>query len=128
MVDRNLQVSYMIVDEMHHEHPELIKDQYWDEIFPNQLPYTAGTERFREEHPAPSTAKIEVSKTEAMPTNLSSVKVDEMVGKTATTSQTQENVAPSTNVITNYKFPENDDEVRIKTKRKNSMIGFDFFL
>lgn len=25
MVDRNLQVSYMIVDEMHHEHPELIR-------------------------------------------------------------------------------------------------------
>lgn len=40
LVDRNLQVSYLIVDEMHHEHPELIKDQYWDEIFPTELPYT----------------------------------------------------------------------------------------
>ncbi|XP_055907865.1 bestrophin-2 isoform X3 [Eupeodes corollae] len=96
MVDRNLQVSYMIVDEMHHEHPELIKDQYWDEIFPNELPYSQATEKFREEHPEASTAKIEVSKSAAMPTNLSSVKIDEMVGKTG---QMQ---------AVNYKFPETD--------------------
>lgn len=83
MVDRNLQVSYMIVDEMHHEHPELIKDQYWDEIFPNELPYSQAAEKFREEHPEPSTAKIEVSKSAAMPTNLSSVKIDEMVDDAA---------------------------------------------
>jgi hypothetical protein len=25
-------VSYLVVDEMHAEHPELIKDQYWDEV------------------------------------------------------------------------------------------------
>lgn len=43
LVDRNLQVSYLIVDEMHHEHPELIKDQYWDEVFPTELPYTVFT-------------------------------------------------------------------------------------
>lgn len=96
MVDRNLQVSYMIVDEMHHEHPELIRDQYWDEIFPNELPYSQAAEKFREEHPEPSTAKIEVSKAAAMPTNLSSVKIDEMVGKTG---QMQ---------AVNYKFPESD--------------------
>ncbi|XP_067619030.1 bestrophin-2a isoform X5 [Eurosta solidaginis] len=78
MVDRNLQVSYLIVDEMHHDHPELIKDQYWDEVFPNELPYTVASERFREEHPEPSTAKIEVSNKNAMPTTLSSVRIDEM--------------------------------------------------
>uniref|UniRef100_A0ABD2XS31 Bestrophin homolog n=1 Tax=Trichogramma kaykai TaxID=54128 RepID=A0ABD2XS31_9HYME len=61
IVDRNLQVSYLIVDEMHHEHPELIRDQYWDEIFPSQLPYTAAAEPFREEHPQPSTAGIQLS-------------------------------------------------------------------
>ena len=49
LIDRNLQVSpynnneqqhhfllaqvaYMIVDEMHAEHPELVKDQFWDEV------------------------------------------------------------------------------------------------
>lgn len=110
MVDRNLQVSYMIVDEMHHEHPELIKDQYWDEVFPSELPYSVAAERFREEHPEPSTAKIEISKNGAMPSTLSSVKIDEMmVGSKSKLNQLQE---------VNYKFPEvPTDEVRIKRKQ-----------
>ncbi|KAH8397681.1 hypothetical protein KR215_006750 [Drosophila sulfurigaster] len=86
MVDRNLQVSYLIVDEMHHDHPELLKDQYWDEVFPNELPYTIAAERFRENHPEPSTAKIEVPKTAAMPSTMSSVRIDEMVGNNGTSS------------------------------------------
>ncbi|KAJ3658363.1 hypothetical protein Zmor_010106 [Zophobas morio] len=56
MVDRNLQISYLIVDEMHHEHPELIRDQYWDEVLPTELPYTEETQK--EMHPLPSTANI----------------------------------------------------------------------
>lgn len=55
------QVSYLIVDEMHHEHPELIRDQYWDEIFPTELPYTAAAQPYREEPPEPSTAGIQLS-------------------------------------------------------------------
>ncbi|XP_031617127.1 bestrophin-4 isoform X2 [Contarinia nasturtii] len=86
IIDRNLQVSYMIVDEMHHEHPELIKDQYWDTILPSDdLPYTE--ENLREQHPQPSTANIEVPKrvfTSAMFTGLSSsAKVDEMADDNA---------------------------------------------
>lgn len=38
LIDRNLQMSYLIVDEMHYEHPELLKDQYWEEVVPKELP------------------------------------------------------------------------------------------
>ena len=32
VLDLLAQVAYMIVDEMHAEHPELVKDQFWDEV------------------------------------------------------------------------------------------------
>lgn len=97
MIDRNLQVSYMIVDEMHHEHPELIRDQYWDEVFPAELPYTVASQR--EGPPEPSTATINVKPNDAemIPVVPSSVKVDDMVGKSLQTvnytfpSQTEQN-------------------------------------
>lgn len=60
MIDRNLTVSYLIVDEMHQEHPELIKDQYWEEVFPNELPYT--DESKRPVPPEPSTAKLGIAR------------------------------------------------------------------
>ncbi|KAM8708327.1 hypothetical protein ACLKA7_015320 [Drosophila subpalustris] len=60
IIDRNLTVSYLIVDDMHQEHPQLIKDQYWDEIFPNELPYT--DESKRPVPPEPSTAKLGISR------------------------------------------------------------------
>ena len=34
------QVTYLIVDDLHNEHPDLVRDQYWDSTFP-ELPYTA---------------------------------------------------------------------------------------
>lgn len=117
MIDRNLQVSYLIVDEMHHDHPELIKDQYWDDIFPNELPYTIATERFREEHPEPSTAKIDVSKSGAMPTTMSSVRIDEMVGKEAQNAPLQ---------TVNYKFPENVNEEEVRIKTSNDLLEIRF--
>ncbi|XP_071522927.1 uncharacterized protein [Panulirus ornatus] len=64
LVDRNLQVSYLIVDEMHSEHPELIQDMYWDEVFPQELPYTIASEPFKRIPPQGSTANIEVPETE----------------------------------------------------------------
>ncbi|KAF2355686.1 Bestrophin/UPF0187 [Trinorchestia longiramus] len=62
LVDRNLQVSYLIVDEMHNEHPELIQDMYWDEVVPQELPYTVASQEYKPIEPhLGSTANIEVS-------------------------------------------------------------------
>jgi Bestrophin, RFP-TM, chloride channel len=44
LIDRNLQTSYIIVDDMHHDHPALLKDQYWDQI-PTELPDCGREER-----------------------------------------------------------------------------------
>ncbi|KAJ6646283.1 Bestrophin-2 [Pseudolycoriella hygida] len=113
MVDRNLQVSYMIVDEMHNDHPELIKDQYWDEIFPNELPYTSETIAFKESHPMPSTANIYAAVNARQ-----QGKFDEMVGKNE--------------YSVNYKFPDcnieanNDDAasgIHFTAGRKTSRRG-----
>ncbi|XP_037818017.1 bestrophin-4-like [Lucilia sericata] len=64
LIDRNLQVSYLIVDEMHNEHPELIKDQYWDEVFPAKMPYkTDGIIKIPEDPPLHSTAELDKKNT-----------------------------------------------------------------
>jgi len=45
LIDRNLQVSYLIVDEMHEEYPDLMQDKYWDQIYPKELPYGGNSTR-----------------------------------------------------------------------------------
>ncbi|KAH7939255.1 hypothetical protein HPB52_009688 [Rhipicephalus sanguineus] len=45
-LDRNLQVSFQIVDDMHQRHPRLVRDIYWDEAEP-QLPYTKSSVNLR---------------------------------------------------------------------------------
>jgi len=62
LIDRNLQVAYLIVDDMHAEHPELVKDQFWDEGIPDELPYTVAAEECRPSEPwLGSTADVIVS-------------------------------------------------------------------
>ncbi|KAJ8931044.1 hypothetical protein NQ314_016072, partial [Rhamnusium bicolor] len=74
----NWMVAYLIVDEMHHEHPQLVKDQYWDEVFPQELPYTVASEAFRGTHPLPSTANIAVKPQDQEFIGPSSLKIDDM--------------------------------------------------
>lgn len=60
----------MIVDEMHQEHPELLKDQYWDEVVPKELPYTVASEHYRREEPKGSAEKYKVKAQDAVYANL----------------------------------------------------------
>ena len=62
LIDRNLQVAYLIVDEMHAEHPELVRDQFWEDGIPDELPYTMAAEETRTGEPwKESTAEIAIS-------------------------------------------------------------------
>jgi len=35
LIDRNHKYVYLVVDEMHSEHPELLQDKYWDKVIPD---------------------------------------------------------------------------------------------
>ena len=59
-----VQISYLIVDEMHEEHHELMQDAYWDEVYPDQLPYTPGSESTKTKGFMGSTHKMKLEKTE----------------------------------------------------------------
>ncbi|XP_053687646.1 bestrophin-2-like [Sabethes cyaneus] len=70
LIDRHIKASYMIVDEMHNEHPELLKDQYWDEVVPKELPYTVASEHYRREEPKGSAEHYVVKESEAVYANI----------------------------------------------------------
>ena len=48
LVDRHLQVGYLTCDPTV-EKPELLKDKFWNEIIPTDMPYTVGSEPYRAE-------------------------------------------------------------------------------
>ena len=47
MVDRHLQLSYMMVDFVGQHPPKLEKDDHWDVCIPDELPYTVASLPFR---------------------------------------------------------------------------------
>ena len=49
----------MIVDDMHHNYPELLKDMHWNESVPITLPYTEETQHYRKEEPKGSAEQRE---------------------------------------------------------------------
>lgn len=52
LIDRHIQVAYMIVDDMYTSHtPELVKDIHWADTVPTILPYTEETVRYPKEEP-----------------------------------------------------------------------------
>lgn len=60
----------MIVDEMHDEHPELLKDQYWEEVVPKELPYTVASEHYRRTEPKGSAEKYKIKEADAVYANV----------------------------------------------------------
>ncbi|KAF6200465.1 hypothetical protein GE061_004908, partial [Apolygus lucorum] len=70
LIDRHVKAAYMIVDEMHEEHPELLKDQYWDEVVPKDLPYTLASEHYRRHEPKGSAEHYKVKESDAIYANL----------------------------------------------------------
>ena len=66
IIDWNLKLSYLIVDEMHAEHPEMIKDAFWElPSYEVTLPYAPGTEPAKGDIFKGSAAGMEVSTKEA---------------------------------------------------------------
>lgn len=63
-LDRNLQVSFIIVDEMHRKHPRLVKDAYWDELEP-QLPYTKSSVNLRSQPHLGSAINLDINPEES---------------------------------------------------------------
>lgn len=64
----------MIVDEMHEEHPELLKDQYWEEVVPKDLPYTVASEHYRRDEPKGSAELYKVKEADAVYANIMPMK------------------------------------------------------
>lgn len=60
----------MIVDEMHEEHPELLKDQYWEEVVPKDLPYTVASEHYRKQEPKGSAEHYKIKEADALYANI----------------------------------------------------------
>ncbi|XP_029171041.1 bestrophin-4 isoform X2 [Nylanderia fulva] len=119
LIDRNLQVSYLIVDEMHHDHPELIRDQYWDEIFPMELPYTAAAQV--EAHPEHSTAGIQLSpaQQELQP---SSVKIEDLApDEQKFTSEIADDAASGIHFIASGKISRSAS--RVSNRERNLSTG-----
>lgn len=55
---------------MHEEHPELLKDQYWDQVVPVDLPYTVASEHYRRYEPKGSAENYKVKTSDAMYANI----------------------------------------------------------
>ncbi len=46
VLDRNVQVGFMLVDDLYRKHPKMMQDQFWNEIEP-EIPYTEAAKDFK---------------------------------------------------------------------------------
>ncbi|XP_050299323.1 bestrophin-4-like [Anthonomus grandis grandis] len=64
MIDRNIQVCYLLVDKIHQDHPKLMKDYYWQQTAPDSLPFTVASQQYMKEIPIQSAENLKVKKTD----------------------------------------------------------------
>lgn len=50
--------------------PELLKDQYWEEVVPKDLPYTVASEHYRRDEPKGSAEMYKVKEADAVYANI----------------------------------------------------------
>ncbi|XP_058976712.1 bestrophin-4-like [Musca domestica] len=115
LIDRNLQVSYLIVDEMHNEHPELLKDQYWQSFYQKQTG----------DPPLHSTAKL--GETESRNTLLSGNILDSLTNfflkrGSKTNSQYDENVKELESTIKQY-FDDDKFKIFHDSEERNTNLN-----
>ncbi|KAH1022105.1 hypothetical protein HUJ04_011546 [Dendroctonus ponderosae] len=64
MIDRHIQVCYLLVDKIHQDHPKLKKDYYWQQTAPDTLPFTVASQQYMKDTPVQSAEKLQVKKTD----------------------------------------------------------------
>ncbi|XP_060530682.1 bestrophin-2-like isoform X2 [Cylas formicarius] len=64
MIDRNIQVCYLLVDKIHQQHPKLMKDYYWLQTAPDVLPFTVASQQYMDEIPVQSAQNLKIEANE----------------------------------------------------------------
>ncbi|KAK9875904.1 hypothetical protein WA026_009690 [Henosepilachna vigintioctopunctata] len=64
MVDRHMQIVYLLVDKIPQKLPKLTRDLYWNTETQISLPYTKASENYMSEYPVSSTNKVVLSPSE----------------------------------------------------------------
>lgn len=101
MIDRNIQMSYLIVDD--HDHPELLKDAYWKEI-PTNLPDHGKSEN-EEQRPGEKTDIFDADEKSLLMSSIPSVSSESVTPQSSrekhisTTSRDSVNLRPRSTVI-----------------------------
>ena len=71
LIDRHIQVGFLICDPTV-EKPDLLKDKFWNQVIPDQLPYTKASEEFkREEYKGSAEVHLKIKESDKIYSDLS---------------------------------------------------------
>lgn len=54
-------MTLLIVDKLYEQHPQLMQDQYWRDLVPEQLPFTVASQKYVDDCPQASTANMNIT-------------------------------------------------------------------